>query len=199
MAMAFGPDDERAHPGLIDEWVFATWTPDGAFGVVSGHRLLGPVSWYWCAVVEKDQPLLHLTEWEVVVRSFDPHIIKAPEMWAEHQLDAPMEQWSLGNEAYFVALDDPDEAHRRRLRWILSGMRPPTRTRSMTDTSKQVWCTAPSSDCIDQTSNSSRCLLTGGGAGVPRSDRWLCRLHRPAGRTFGHPFVFQTQPRSTGI
>jgi len=29
---------------------------------------------------------------------------------AEHQLDAPMEQWSLGNEAYFVALDDPDEA-----------------------------------------------------------------------------------------
>ena len=67
-------------------------------------------AWYWAAMVEADRPLMHLTEWEVVVRAHDPFIVKAPEMWAEHQLDAPMEQWSIGNEAYFVALDDPDEA-----------------------------------------------------------------------------------------
>ena len=106
----FGPEDERPHQGLMDEWVFATWTPDGAFGVLSGHRLLGPVSWYWAAVVERGFPLLHLAEWQVVVRVADPFIVKAPEMWAEHQLDEPMEQWSLGNEAYFVALDDPADA-----------------------------------------------------------------------------------------
>lgn len=111
MEAAFGPDDERPHPDcLIDEWVFATWTPDGSLGVLSGHRLLGAVSWYWAAIVERGQPLHHLAEWEVVVRQADPFIVKAPEMWAEHQLDAPMEQWSLGNEAYFVALDDPDAA-----------------------------------------------------------------------------------------
>ena len=107
---SFGPADERPHTGFVDEWVFATWTPDGSFGVVSGHRLLGTRSWYWAAVVERGQPLLHLTEWEVIVREFDPFIVKAPEMWAEHQLDEPMEQWSLGNEAYFVALDDADDA-----------------------------------------------------------------------------------------
>lgn len=111
MGAAFGPEDERPHPDcLVDEWVFATWTPDGSLGVLSGHRLLGAVSWYWAAVVEQGQPLHHLTEWEVRVRQADPFIVKAPEMWAEHQLDEPMEQWSLGNEAYFVALDDPDAA-----------------------------------------------------------------------------------------
>lgn len=110
VASAWVDDDERPHAGLIDEWVFATWTEDGSFGVLSGHRLFGPVSWYWAAVVEAGRPLLHLTEWEIVVRAFDPFIVKGPEMWAEHQLDAPMEQWSLGNEAYFVALDDPDDA-----------------------------------------------------------------------------------------
>jgi len=103
--LASGP-----HDGLIDEWVFATWSPDGSLGVVSGHRLFGTQAWYWSALVEADRPLLHLTEWEIVVRAFDPFIVKAPEMWSEHQLDAPMEQWSIGNEAYFVGLDDPADA-----------------------------------------------------------------------------------------
>ena len=31
-------------------------------------------------------------------------------MWAEHHCVAPLEQWSLGNEAYFVALDEPSAA-----------------------------------------------------------------------------------------
>lgn len=108
--MAFGPDDELPHPGLVDEWVFAVWQPRGDLGIVSGHRLLGGRSWYWCALVEADRPLLHLAEWQVAVRAHDPFIVKAPEMWAEHQADAPMEQWSIGNEAYFVALDDPADA-----------------------------------------------------------------------------------------
>ena len=108
--MDFSPDDERPHDGLVDEWVFAVWVPDASLGIVSGHRLFNHHSWYWAAMVETGRPLMHLTEWEVVVRAFDPFIVKAPEMWAEHQLDAPMEQWSIGNEAYFVGLDDPEEA-----------------------------------------------------------------------------------------
>jgi hypothetical protein len=39
--------------------------------------------------------------------------IKPPEMWADHQCDVPFRQWSLGNEAHGVLLDDPMEALHR--------------------------------------------------------------------------------------
>jgi hypothetical protein len=108
--MAVDPTDELPHPGAaVDEWVFAAWAHDGTFGVVSGHRLLAGRAWYWSALVRAGRPLLHLAEWEVRVRP-DPFVVKAPEMWAEHHCDAPLEQWSIGNEAYFTALDDPSEA-----------------------------------------------------------------------------------------
>ncbi|MEZ5297481.1 MAG: hypothetical protein R2697_14755 [Ilumatobacteraceae bacterium] len=96
--MSFASSDEFPHDGAaVDEWLFAAWRPDGSAGVVSGHRLLGRRSWYWSAVVEDGYPVLHLTEWDVKVRS-DPFIVKAPEMWAEHHCVAPFEQWSIGNE-----------------------------------------------------------------------------------------------------
>lgn len=53
--------------------------------------------------------MLHLTEWDVTLRS-DPFIVKAPEMWAEHHCVAPFEQWTVGNEGHAAALDDADEA-----------------------------------------------------------------------------------------
>jgi hypothetical protein len=31
-------------------------------------------------------------------------------MWAEHTREAPMEQWTIGNETYAASLDDPDDA-----------------------------------------------------------------------------------------
>jgi hypothetical protein len=108
--MPFAPTDDLAHAGVsVEEWVFVAWAPDGAMGCISGHRLLGRTAWYWSALVQSGQPLLHLTEWQVGVRT-DPFVVKAPEMWAEHHCVAPMEQWTVGNEAYAVALDDPDEA-----------------------------------------------------------------------------------------
>jgi hypothetical protein len=108
--MALTPTDDLAHAGAVtEEWVFAAWTPDASVGVVSGHRLTAGGDWYWSALVEAGRPLLHLTEWNVV-RRVDPFIVKAPEMWAEHHCVAAMEQWSVGNEAYAAALDDPNEA-----------------------------------------------------------------------------------------
>lgn len=102
--------DELPHgPGITDEWLFAAWSPDASVGLVSGHRVTGSRAWYWSAFVESRQPLLHLAEWDVRVRP-DPFIVKAPEMWAEHHCVAPLEQWSIGNEAFFVALDDADDA-----------------------------------------------------------------------------------------
>lgn len=101
--------DEYPHDGAVDEWLFAAWTPDASLGIVSGHRLLGRIAWYWFALVHAGHPMLQITEWDVRVRA-DPFIVKAPEMWAEHHCVAEFEQWTLGNEAHAVALDDPAEA-----------------------------------------------------------------------------------------
>ena len=97
------------HPGTIEEWVFAAWTPDAALGVISGHRLVGRDAWYWAAVARLGRPLLHVLDPSVPVRA-DPFIVQGAALWAEHVREAPMEQWSVGNETYAAALEDPDDA-----------------------------------------------------------------------------------------
>lgn len=107
----FAGADEQRHAGAaVEEWVFAGWSANADFGVLSGHRLLGRRAWYWAAVAQRGRPLLHVGEWDVDVRVHDPMIVKAQALWAEHTIEAPMEQWSLGNETYAAALDDPAEA-----------------------------------------------------------------------------------------
>jgi hypothetical protein len=108
--MVVAPTDELPHGvASTDEWVFAAWTDDASIGLLSGHRLSNGRAWYWSALVRAGEPLLHLAEWDVAVRA-DPFIVKAHEMWAEHHCVEPLRQWSVGNEAYFVALDDPEAA-----------------------------------------------------------------------------------------
>jgi hypothetical protein len=108
--VTFAPTDELPHADAgVDEWVFAAWTPDGSAGLVSGHRLVGRRAWYWFALAQEGYPMLHLTEWDVRLRS-DPFTVKAPEMWAEHHCVAPFRQWTVGNEGHAAALDDPEEA-----------------------------------------------------------------------------------------
>lgn len=100
---------DSRHPDTIEEWVFAAWTSDATLGVISGHRILGPTAWYWAALARADRPLLHITDFKVPVRA-DPFIVKGEAMWAEHFRDDEMKQWSVGNETYASALDDPDDA-----------------------------------------------------------------------------------------
>lgn len=96
----------------MEEWVFTCWAADGSVGAISAHRVLGRTAWYWSALVRPGEPLLHVTEWEVPVRA-DPTVIKAHGLWAEHICDAPMEQWTISNECFATAIDDPDEAFGR--------------------------------------------------------------------------------------
>ena len=101
---------EGRHPeAAIEEWVFAAWTPDARLGVISGHRLVGRTAWYWAALAREGRPLLHITDFEVPVRS-DPFIVKGEALWAEHHCDADMEQWSIGNETYASAIEHPEDA-----------------------------------------------------------------------------------------
>ena len=89
--------------------MFTAWSTDARLGIVSGHRLLDRRAWYWAALATAAGPVLHVAEWDVPVRA-DPFIVKAEALWAEHHCDAPMEQWSVGNETYAAGLDDPAEA-----------------------------------------------------------------------------------------
>ena len=107
--MGFDGADDGRHRGTLEEWVFAAWTPDGSLGVVSGHRIVGPTAWYWAALARAARPLLHVVDPAVPVRA-DPFVVKGEQMWAEHLCDEPMGQWTIGNETYAAALDDPDEA-----------------------------------------------------------------------------------------
>jgi hypothetical protein len=105
---------ELRHPdALVEEWVFTAWSPAADLGVISAHRLIGRRAWYWAALARRGHRLLHVGEWDVTVREFDPMIVKAQALWAEHTCDDPMRQWSIGNETYAAALDDPaDGLHR---------------------------------------------------------------------------------------
>ena len=107
--------DGRHLGAAIEEWVFAAWTPDARLGLISGHRILGRTAWYWSALARSGLPLLHITDFDVRVRA-DPFIVKGEALWAEHHCDAAMQQWSIGNETYASAIDDPDEAVGRAVR-----------------------------------------------------------------------------------
>ncbi len=89
--------------------MFSAWRPDASLGVISGHRIVGAVAWYWSALARADEPLLHIADFDVPVRA-DPFIVKGEALWAEHMCDDPMRQWSVGNETFASALDDPDDA-----------------------------------------------------------------------------------------
>ena len=114
-ARRFDERDDGPHPDAgAEEWVFTAWLADGSVGLVSGlpaapaATAAGPGG-TGRRSARRGQPLLHVTEWDVPARP-DPLLVKAHGLWAEHVCDAPMEQWTVANETYAAALDDPDEA-----------------------------------------------------------------------------------------
>ncbi|WP_116995975.1 hypothetical protein [Desertimonas flava] len=118
--MSVDGDQRRAEgrhdDAVVEEWLFTCWLPPDThepIGVVSGYRILrdgaAVTSWYWAAVARPGAPLLHVADWHVPPRP-DPLLVKGDGLWAEHVCDAPMEQWTVSNETYATALDDPDDA-----------------------------------------------------------------------------------------
>jgi hypothetical protein len=109
MMSGFTDGDDGRHDGTVEEWVFTAWDPRATLGVVSGHRIVGRTAWYWASLARAGRPLLHVADVDVPVRA-DPFVMKGEALWAEHHCDAPLEQWSVGNETYASAISDPDEA-----------------------------------------------------------------------------------------
>jgi hypothetical protein len=108
------PADEGSHPtSAAEEWTFSFWAADGALGVIVLLRLLPETRrcWYWSALARRDAPLLHLVDWEVPLPRIGAGLaVRSAGLWADHVCEAPFQQWTVSNEAYAVALDDPDDA-----------------------------------------------------------------------------------------
>jgi len=110
----WAPADELRHADAkigAEEWTFSFWTADGSSGGLVLLRLLpaARACWYWAALVRAGQPLLHVNDWEAPL----PRVglaIRSDGLWADHVCEAPYEQWTVANETYAVALDDPADA-----------------------------------------------------------------------------------------
>jgi hypothetical protein len=105
--------DELRHPDVaVEAWWWWGWTADAAVGVFVGLELRGRRFDYWAGLVRAGEPYLYVEELDGSGLR-DGLDIKPPEMWAGHSCDVPFAQWSLGNEAHGVLIDDPLETLRR--------------------------------------------------------------------------------------
>lgn len=115
--------DERPHPagddpGWAEWWRFDFTAPDGALGGYVQVSLLPTtgVAWYWAALVGPRRPLVTVVDNEAPLpRSPRSLELRAEGLWADHICETPLEHWSVANEAFAVALDDPLEAYGRML------------------------------------------------------------------------------------
>jgi hypothetical protein len=109
----FGDVDEWRHADApVEAWWW--WGADaaGTTGLFVGLELHGTSFDYWAGLVRTGEPYLYVDELEG--RGLRAGLeIKPAQMWADHVCDVPMRQWSLGNEAHGVLLDDPMEATAR--------------------------------------------------------------------------------------
>ncbi|CAN5231981.1 hypothetical protein BH18ACT4_BH18ACT4_14220 [soil metagenome] len=114
--MEVDPADERPHepgpdPGWREWWYFDFAAPDGGLG---GYvRLdLHPHGRYWACLVGPGLPLVTVVDHDVALpRSRRSLEVRADGLWADHICETPLDHWTVANEAFAVALDDPAEAY----------------------------------------------------------------------------------------
>ena len=107
------PADERRHADVaVEAWWWWGRNADASAGLFVGFELRGRRYDYWAGLVRAGHPYLYIEELDGADLRAGLEI-KPPEMWADQVCDAPLRQWSLGNEAHGVLLDDPTEAWRR--------------------------------------------------------------------------------------
>jgi hypothetical protein len=108
-------DDEGLHFGAVaEEWSFSFWRPDGTCGGYTSLVLANGAVSYFAAIVRVGEPLLHVSDVDgPPLRSAEHLIVKSEGLWAEHICEVPFEQWTIANETYAVALDDPDDVFGR--------------------------------------------------------------------------------------
>ena len=116
---ALDPADEGRHQTDGDElwnesWYFDFTTPGGELG---GYVRLGfypalGVAWYWACVVGEGRPLVLVVDHEAPIPAGRSLEVRSEGLWCDHTCETPYDHWTVGLEAYGVALDDPTEAYR---------------------------------------------------------------------------------------
>ncbi len=105
--------DELRHQDVaVEAWWWWAWNADATTGLFAGLELRSRSFDYWAGLVRADQPYLYVEELNGTGLR-DGLEIKPSEMWADHVCDVPYTQWSVGNEAHGVLLDDPMAAMNR--------------------------------------------------------------------------------------
>jgi len=91
---------------------------DAPIGHVGGYVRIGTypnlgVIWYWACVVGPDRPLVTVIDQTVPLPSAPGSLeIRHDGLWADHNVETPLEHFSLGLEAFGVGLDDPADVYR---------------------------------------------------------------------------------------
>ncbi len=113
-------DEGRHQPGSGRNWEesysFDFAARDGALGgyVRLGLRPGEGVGWYWAAFVSGGRgphpPLVLVRDHDVPLPRGRTLEVRTSGLWADHTCETPLEHWTIGVEAFGVALDDPAEA-----------------------------------------------------------------------------------------
>jgi len=116
MTVPAGDEGRHEHDGdplWNESWYFDFATPDGSVG---GYVRLGlypnqRTAWYWAYLVGDGRPLVALRDHEVPMPRGRGLEVRAEGLWAELVCETALEHWSVGLEAFGVALDDPATAY----------------------------------------------------------------------------------------
>ncbi len=113
------PADEHRHPAGPDPLWEESWYFDfsSADGSVGGYVRLAIVprdatAWFWAALVGRGRPLVALRDHDVPPPRGRALEARASGLWVDLVCETPLDHWSVGLEAFAVALDDPAEAYR---------------------------------------------------------------------------------------
>lgn len=108
-------DEGRHAPGPGDLWN-ESWYLDfaSADGSLGGYARLGlypalGVAWWWAALVREGEPLLLVRHHEVDIPR-DSLEVRAEGLWSALYCETPLQHWTVGLEAFAVALGDPTDA-----------------------------------------------------------------------------------------
>lgn len=111
--------DEGRHPAgpeplWAESWDFNFASSDASIG---GYARLGllpnlNVAWYWAALIGSGRRLVAVRDHEIDPPRGRWLEVRAQGLWSALNCETPLDHWSVGLEAFAVALDDPAEVFR---------------------------------------------------------------------------------------
>jgi hypothetical protein len=106
------PADELRHPDVaIESWWWWACDVEATVALFVGLELRGQRFDYIAGLARAGERYLYVEELDGTGLRAGLEL-KPPEMWADHVCDVPLRQWSVGNEAFGVLVDDPFDVWR---------------------------------------------------------------------------------------